>query len=73
MKMNLVVEDEDSWKKWCAEQKPLLSSFPEYASRIPANLKAKAAKYLPADGAATDSTATVSATGGAGSGSASLR
>ncbi|NID10406.1 cytochrome c oxidase subunit II [Fibrivirga algicola] len=73
MKMNLVVEDQDSWKKWCAEQKPLLSSFPEYASRIPANLKAKAAKYLPTEGAGTDSTATASAGGVAGSGSASLR
>lgn len=73
MRMNLVVEDEDSYKKWCAEQKPLLSSFPEYASRIPANLKAKAAKYLPAGGSATDSTATASVSGGAGLGSASLR
>ena len=69
MKMNLIVEDQESWKKWCAEQKPLLSSFPEYASRIPANLKAKAAKYLP-----TDSTATASVNGGgAGASSASLR
>ena len=73
MKMNLVVEDEDSWKKWCAEQKPLLSSNPEYASRIPANLKAKAAKYLPAAGGTTDSTATASIGGGAGLGNASLR
>ena len=73
MRMNLVVEDEDSWKKWCAEQKPLLSSFPEYASRIPSNLKAKAAKYLPATGSETDSTATASAGGVAGAASASLR
>jgi cytochrome c oxidase subunit 2 len=73
MRMNLIVEDEDSFKKWCAEQKPLLSAFPEYASRIPANLKAKAAKYLPADGAATDSTATAATGGAAGLGSASLR
>lgn len=58
MKINLVVEDQDTWNKWCAEQKPLLSTYPEYASRIPANLKAKAAKYLPAQ---TDSTATASA------------
>ncbi len=54
MRLRLIVEDEASWKKWCAEQKPLLSSFPEYASRIPANLKSKAAKYLPA--ASADST-----------------
>lgn len=70
MKMNLVVEDESSWKKWCAEQKPLLSTYPEYASRIPANLKAKAAKYLPAQ---TDSTATASTAGVGGTGNASLR
>lgn len=56
MRLRLVVEDETSWKKWCAEQKPLLSSFPEYAARIPANLKAKAAKYLPVT--PTDSTST---------------
>lgn len=69
MRLNLVVEDEGSWKKWCAEQKPLLTSFPEYASRVPANLKAKAAKYLPT----VDSTATASVGSVAGSGSASLR
>jgi cytochrome c oxidase subunit II len=69
MRLNLVVEEEDAWKKWCAEQKPLLTSYPEYASRIPSNLKSKAAKYLPT----ADSTATASAGGAAGSGSASLR
>ncbi len=69
MKMNLIVEDRESWEKWCAEQKPLLSSFPEYASRIPTNLKAKAAKYLPLDSTATATTVG----GGAGASSASLR
>lgn len=74
MRIRIVVEDEASWKKWCAEQKPLLSTYPEYASRIPANLKAKAAKYLPADAAApSDSTTASTADGGAASASVSLR
>ena len=73
MKMNLVVEDQESWQKWCAEQKPLLSSFPEYASRIPANLRAKAAKYLPVGGSGADSTATASTGGVTASGGVSLR
>jgi cytochrome c oxidase subunit II len=65
MKMNLVVEDEVSWRKWCAEQKPLLSSYPEYASRIPANLKSKAAKYLPVsvDSSTTTAVRSVAGTG----------
>jgi cytochrome c oxidase subunit 2 len=52
MRIRLIVEDEASWQAWCKQQKPLLSSTPELAVRIPANLKAKAAKYLPADAAA---------------------
>jgi len=48
MKMNLVVEDEDSYNKWVSEQKPWLSLNPDYAVQVPTNLKAKAAKYLPA-------------------------
>lgn len=73
MRIRLIVEDEDSWKKWCAEQKPLLTTFPEYASRIPDNLKAKAAKYLPASTTApADSAATASNTGGTATASVSL-
>ncbi|GAB3987082.1 cytochrome c oxidase subunit II [Spirosoma daeguense] len=53
MRIRLVVEDEASWQAWCKEQKPLLSAVPELASRIPANLKAKAAKYLPTEESAT--------------------
>lgn len=55
MRLRLIVEDEASWQAWCKEQKPLLTSTPDLAVRIPANLKAKAAKYLPADGAAAPS------------------
>jgi cytochrome c oxidase subunit 2 len=51
MRIRLIVEDEASWQAWCKEQKPLLTATPELASRIPANLKAKAAKYLPAENA----------------------
>ncbi|UFH55554.1 cytochrome c oxidase subunit II [Spirosoma sp. KNUC1025] len=49
MRIRLIVEDEASWLAWCREQKPLLTATPELAARIPANLKAKAAKYLPTD------------------------
>lgn len=48
MRLRLIVEDEATWQAWCKEQKPLLSSTPALAARIPDNLKAKAAKYLPA-------------------------
>lgn len=67
MRLRLIVEDEASWLAWCKEQKPLLSSTPELAARIPANLKARAAKYLPAEGtsAPADSvTASVNKEGG---------
>ncbi|GAB3687835.1 cytochrome c oxidase subunit II [Spirosoma flavus] len=47
MRIRLIIEDEASWQAWCKEQKPLLSAVPELAQRIPANLKSKAAKYLP--------------------------
>jgi cytochrome c oxidase subunit II len=70
MRLRLVVEDETTWKAWCASQKPLLTTFPEYAARIPDNLKAKAAKYLPAQ---TDSTTASTEQGGAVAASSSLR
>ena len=49
MRIRLIVEDEASWLAWCKEQKPLLTTTPELAARIPDRLKGKAAKYLPAD------------------------
>ena len=71
MRLRLVVEDEVSWQAWCKEQKPLLSSTPELASRIPNNLKAKAAKYLPVQSTETtasdSSTASTQSAGGLGS------
>lgn len=76
MRIRLVVEDEASWQAWCKEQKPLLSTTPELASRIPANLKAKAAKYLPADAAAVPSDSATASTqqgGGKSLASATLR
>lgn len=74
MRINLVVEDEASWQAWCKEQKPLLTSTPELASRIPTNLKAKAAKYLPADApsAPADSTTASNGNGGVSGTSATL-
>jgi cytochrome c oxidase subunit II len=49
MKMRLIVDDEASYKKWCAEQATFLQTYPEYLAKVPDNLKAKAMKYLPAD------------------------
>ncbi len=62
MRIRLVVEDEAAWQAWCREQKPLLTSTPELASRIPANLKAKAAKYLPAEAPAVSTDSTTAST-----------
>ena len=76
MRIRLIVEDEAAWQAWCKEQKPLLTSTPDLASRIPANLKAKAAKYLPADGGASapaDSTTASAQQGGVSVASATLR
>ncbi len=77
MRLRLIVEDEASWQAWCKEQKPLLSSTPELAARIPANLKAKAAKYLPADHSAAapadSSTASTQQSGGVSVASATIR
>jgi cytochrome c oxidase subunit 2 len=67
MKINLVVEDEASYKKWCAEQSTFLQTYPEYLAKVPDNLKAKAMKGLPAEAAPADSSATASAGVSAGS------
>lgn len=72
MRIRLVVEDETSYNKWVSEQKPLLSTFPEYASRIPQNLKAKAAKYLQGAAPAENTTAATTEDGGGASTSATL-
>ncbi|TLU98103.1 cytochrome c oxidase subunit II [Dyadobacter luticola] len=71
MKMRLIVEDEASYKKWCAEQATFLQTYPEYLARVPENLKAKAMKYVPAE-AATPADSSSKATGSAGA-SVSLR
>jgi cytochrome c oxidase subunit 2 len=49
MKMRLIVDDDASYKKWCAEQTTFLQTYPEYLAKVPDNLKAKAMKNLPAD------------------------
>jgi cytochrome c oxidase subunit 2 len=70
MKMKLIVEDEASYKKWCAEQTTFLQTYPEYLAKVPANLRAKAMKNLPADVVApADSSNTASAGGAATSSS----
>ncbi|GAB3963055.1 cytochrome c oxidase subunit II [Spirosoma harenae] len=49
MRIRLIVESEESYLAWCRTQLPLLTSTPELASRIPAKLKDKAARYLPVE------------------------
>ena len=46
MKIVLVVDDEESYQKWISEQQPFLKTYPEYLDKVPANLRAKAAKYV---------------------------
>lgn len=38
MRMRLIVEDEASYRKWCAEQKTFLETYPDYLAKVPANL-----------------------------------
>ena len=73
MKINLVVEDEASYKKWCAEQATFLQTYPEYLAKVPDNLKAKAMKGLPADTATPADTAKTASTGGGIGTTAALR
>jgi cytochrome c oxidase subunit 2 len=58
MAITVFVDEPADYKKWCAEQKPFLATNPAYLAKVPANLKAKATKYIPAEPIATDSTAT---------------
>ncbi len=49
MKMILVVDDEETYRNWVASQQTFLKTYPEFLARVPANLKAKAAKYAGVD------------------------
>ncbi|QRR03143.1 cytochrome c oxidase subunit II [Dyadobacter sandarakinus] len=72
MKIRLIVEDEASYKKWCAEQPSFLQTYPEYLAKVPENLKAKAMKFVPAE-AATPAADSSAASGSVGGGASSLR
>ena len=48
MKLRLIVEDEASYRKWMAEQKTFLQTYPDYLAKVPDNLKPKAMRYVPA-------------------------
>ncbi len=75
MRLRLIVEDEASYRKWMAEQKTFLETYPDYLAKVPDNLKAKAMKYAPATAPATatpDSTTAQTQSAGVGT-SASLR
>ncbi|WP_337041550.1 cytochrome c oxidase subunit II [Emticicia sp. 17c] len=69
MKLLLVVDEPADYAKWKKEQKSLLATKPEFIEKVPANLKAKAMKYITPE-ASSDST--TASTGGATT-SASLR
>lgn len=73
MKLRLIVEDEESYNKWKKEQAPFLTTYPEYIDKVPANLKAKAMKYIPADENAVPAPMLGDETVGAVNGQASLR
>lgn len=47
MRLRLIVEDEASYRKWSAEQKTFLETYPEYLAKVPENLKSRALKYIP--------------------------
>ena len=53
MKLRLIVEDEASYRKWMAEQKTFLETYPDYLAKVPDNLKPKAMRYIPATAPAT--------------------
>jgi cytochrome c oxidase subunit 2 len=60
MSITVFVDEPADYKKWVAEQKPFLATNPSYLDKVPANLKAKASKYIPAEPIAADSTEAVS-------------
>ncbi len=59
MKLILVVDEPADYEKWKKEQKSLLASKPEFLEKVPASLKAKAMKYLPAEAALDSTTASL--------------
>jgi cytochrome c oxidase subunit 2 len=61
MSITVFVDEPEDYKKWVAEQKPFLATNPSYLDKVPANLKAKASKYIPTEPISTDSAAVLSA------------
>ena len=39
MRMTVVVDEPEDYKKWLADQEPWLSKNPDYLSKVPSNLK----------------------------------
>jgi cytochrome c oxidase subunit 2 len=58
MAITVFVDEPADYEKWKKEQKPFLTLNPTYLDKVPANLKAKASKYISAEPVAADSTAT---------------
>lgn len=71
MRMSVVVEEEEEYKAWLASNKPDLTNNPQYLSRVPANLKAKAMRYI--ESAPATEPATADSTATAATASASLK
>jgi cytochrome c oxidase subunit 2 len=55
MSITVFVDEPEDYKKWCAEQKPFLTTNPAYLAKVPENLKVKASKYILAEPVAVDS------------------
>lgn len=73
MKLRLIVEEEADYKKWKSEQKPFLAMNPDFIEKVPANLKAKAMKYLPVEETVVPAPTLGEETTGGVDGQASLR
>lgn len=69
MAMTVFVDTPEEYAAWCKQQKPFLTTNPEYLAKVPEKLKSKAQKYIVAP-AATDST---QASGSSAPASTSLR
>lgn len=73
MRMPMIVEEEEDYKAWLAQNKPDLTNNPQYLSRVPANLKAKAMRYIESAPAAEPATADSAATAATATASVSLK
>ncbi len=58
MAITVFVDEPEDFKAWVAQQKPFLAQNPDYLSKVPEKLKAKAQKYIPVEAPAAESDST---------------